>query len=525
MGPFDRLSELELHEALARRRGVFGAALVALAVLSDSASAQASLHVPADYPTIQAAIDAAQSGDQVLVAEGTYGPIDFRGKAITVQAVPLGGASIVSALTTAVRFINGEGVDSRLIGFGISGRVNDTPSGGIYCEVGPRTATPYIADCVIGNCGMEAYTVAEGVGVHGNPILERCTIRNNHGETFSIVGSSFGGGVHGAPTMRACRIESNSAMSGGGLVLLDGARLEDCAIVGNEALVGASQYGPIVSYGGGILCGSNVVLVRCLIARNAMWGYTDIDGFQYGFGAAIAGGPTLIDCTIVDNVLYDGEVGGIYGGGNLTGCILRDNAGAQGGSTFRYCNAPGPPPGEGNFDADPRFVNRSVYALHPDSPCIDAGDPATSDPDGTRADVGARWFNQRPGEARVRVGAGLNPLALTSNSLPILGQVWSTNVQDPRPIQSLRIALLQGNLAPGSTRYPFGEVLLDLHSPIVLARFQVLLRGETTFSFDIPKHSELLGRGLSLQAAVVGGGFVLSNAVDLVVGVPGDSLP
>jgi hypothetical protein len=88
--------------------------------------------------------------------------------------------------------------------------------------------------------------------------------------------------------MRSCRIANNSAMSGGGLVLLDGAYLEDCVIIGNEASVTGSQYGPLESYGGGILCG-RAVLVGCVIAQNAMWGYVDVDGFQYGFGAAIAG--------------------------------------------------------------------------------------------------------------------------------------------------------------------------------------------------------------------------------------------
>lgn len=500
----------------------FRVVVAALSVLSSSALAQGSLHVPADYPTIQAAIDAAQDGDVVRVAAGTYGPIVFQGKAITVQAEPPGSASIQSSTHTAVQFIAGEGVDSRLIGFSITGRVGDTPSGGIYCQ---PPATPYIADCVIRNCDA-SWSVAEGIGVYGNPVLEHCTIRGNHGEVITITGASQGGGVYGAPTMRACRIEGNSAMWGGGLVLLDGARLEDCAIVGNEAVVGASQYGALESYGGGLVCSGRVVLVGCLIARNAMWGYTDIDGYQYGFGAAIAGDPTLIGCTIVDNELYGGEVGGIYGGGDLTGCILRDNDGEQGGGSFRYCNAPGPPPGEGNFDADPRFDRaRDGYPLLADSPCIDAGDPAELDADGTRADVGARWFNQHPPEANVRVGAGINPLLLVANALPVLGETWSATLGDPRPPQPWRIAALQGNVAPGSARYRFGEVLLDLSSPIVFVRFQLLLGESATFSFPIPRRLELLGRRLSLQGGVVGAGPALSNALDLVVGVPGDSLP
>ncbi|HPD47711.1 MAG TPA: lamin tail domain-containing protein [Anaerohalosphaeraceae bacterium] len=47
-------------------------------------------------------------------------------------------------------------------------------------------------------------------------------------------------------------------------------------------------------------------------------------------------------------------------------------------------------PGTGNIHADPLFVNAGAhdYRLQPASPCIDAGDPAQTDPDGSRVDMG-----------------------------------------------------------------------------------------------------------------------------------------
>ena len=51
------------------------------------------LHVPGDFPTIQAAIDAAMDGDEVEVHPGTYNEtINFLGKAITVRSS--GGAKV-----------------------------------------------------------------------------------------------------------------------------------------------------------------------------------------------------------------------------------------------------------------------------------------------------------------------------------------------------------------------------------------------------------------------------------------------
>jgi len=59
-------------------------------------TAAITIHVPADQPTIQAAIDAANNGDTVLVSSGTYKEnIDFHGKAITLVSQNGPAATII----------------------------------------------------------------------------------------------------------------------------------------------------------------------------------------------------------------------------------------------------------------------------------------------------------------------------------------------------------------------------------------------------------------------------------------------
>lgn len=74
---------------------------VVLCAAALPAQGQQTIHVPADQPTIQAGIDAAQNGDTVLVAPGTYKEnIDFKGKAITVTS---GATSSAGAATTIIQ--------------------------------------------------------------------------------------------------------------------------------------------------------------------------------------------------------------------------------------------------------------------------------------------------------------------------------------------------------------------------------------------------------------------------------------
>src|SRR5438034_10672477 len=97
-------------------------ALIILGLIPHTARA-ATTNVPADQPTIQAAINIASNGDTVLVAPGTYYEnINFMGKAITVTSS--GGPSVTTingnAAGSVVTLDTNEGSSSVLSGFTIT---------------------------------------------------------------------------------------------------------------------------------------------------------------------------------------------------------------------------------------------------------------------------------------------------------------------------------------------------------------------------------------------------------------------
>lgn len=506
------------------------AALV-LPLLALPLGAQSTIRVPADQPTIQAAIDVAVNGDTVLVSPGTWSSIDFTGKAITVTSES--GAAVTSIQGTnekGVYFVNGEGIGSVLSGFTVSGEI-ESASGpapadglGIYCP----SATPYVIDCVIEGCNSYSPPFWYGIGgaVHGNPVLERCTLRNNL--------SVWGGGVYGAPTMIDCLVESNWSVFGGGLRLTDGAHIQNCTIRNNTAGPNSSRYGCFNAHGGGIYAEGGAVTVEgCVITGNEVWTCAIIPGDCWGTGAPGYGGGvysdtsncTLTNCTIADNFWTEcASNGGVYGQFTATSCIVWDNADPAGyytlNGTFTYSDAPGLLAAGGNIDAPPLFVGSGDYHLQPASPCIDTGDPAAPlDPDFTCTDMGALFYNHFPASTVLRPGSGVNPHWYTSTSEPILGESWTAAV-DTTSYFGASLTGVYGFAAP-SVPYTLwaGEVLVDAASPLWLTSFAAPVAGHAAHANLVPLDPILLGLPVYTQAVVVGSSPQLTNGIDLLLGV------
>ena len=176
-----------------------------------------------DYTSIQAAINAALTGDEVTVLPGTYYEnIDFIGKDVVVKSADGPSATIIDAqgVGSVVNFHNGETRNASIIGFTLRNGAGSTfaspsPSGGgVICV----SASPTIEGNLIENNAANGFgsTTGGGIGTYYNggdgPLIKNNVIRNN--ETW------FGGGIgliDSNATILNNLITDNIGVNGGGI--------------------------------------------------------------------------------------------------------------------------------------------------------------------------------------------------------------------------------------------------------------------------------------------------------------------
>jgi len=401
-----------------------------------TSSRRQGLRVPADYATIQAAIDDAVDGDTIWVADGTYSgegnlEIDFRGKAVIVRSEngPDGCTIDCRGEGRAFYFNTGETADSVLDGFTITNGGNTDYGAGIRC----MGSSPTIRNCVFlkNAAGLYGGGLCNCYGSH--PTVVDCTFRENSCSQSGIYGR--GGGMANRqgsnPIVSNCTFIGNSARyNAGALGNFDASSpcVTRCTFRGNRA-----------DFNGGAvfnMAGSEPVFKNCIFTGNQAGGS---GGAMNNYGAAVA----LMNCTINGN-LAEWSCGGVWSGAagevRLDNCILWGNTDSRnsrqielaqltvdsGDVQIRYCAVQGwsgTLAGIGNIGLDPLFVDPAGgdYRLRSEglrwdsgrgqwmfdsvtSPCIDTGNPgyplgneprtAPDDPNSTaivnnRIDMGA----------------------------------------------------------------------------------------------------------------------------------------
>ncbi|MHC4458180.1 MAG: right-handed parallel beta-helix repeat-containing protein, partial [Planctomycetota bacterium] len=362
---------------------------------------------PADFNSIQLAIDSAIDGDTVIVAPGTYtGPgnrdIDFLGKPITVRSSDPNDPNIIAATIINCEgsweqpyrgfyFHRGENVSSVLDGLTITngrakygggirfyessptisnciisgnigggGGCGSSYGGGIYCA--PRSS-PTINNCTIAN---NAAGFGGGIACfESNPMITNCIIKEN-----SLHGWGWGAGMYNDyesnptlinwssnPTLTNCTFSGNAAIYGGGMYNLwdSNAIVTNCTFSDNSAERGGGMYNDR----------SNPTFTNCIFTGNSA---------NYGGGGMSNhwdSNPIVTNCTFTGNSA-NGEWalgGGIYcwnSSPTITNCILWGDMPEEievyrGSPVVTYSDVQGGWPGEGNIDEDPYFAFSHDY--------------------------------------------------------------------------------------------------------------------------------------------------------------------
>ena len=439
-----------------------GVILALLLSLGSRASA-ADLHVPAQFPTIQSAIDASNLLDTILVAPGTYSEnISFNGKSVSLRSTDGPALTILDGSTlsrgpddgSTLAFEQGETPLAVLDGFTIrggSGRVI-TDATGTFSRGGGiliAGASPTIVNCV-----LQFNNAQLGAGIHA---VDSVAL-NLTGIHFHNNGGLEGAGAYfhniGAVILNGCTFNDNDAQTAGGALTVDGctgADVLNCTFTGNGALIGGAIdakttsiqvfdcefndnqatliggaatffqspsnvvscnfFDNVAGHGAAIgVDGSSVILQRSVIANN----------FATSQGGAIASTLNsstlnLSHMTIANNNSLQGS-SGIYipldpSGNNVSSVLashsifwnpLGSEINIPGTAQLDYCDVRGGYPGNIIIDGNPGFTDPATrdYSLQETSNCVDAGSPlVTQDQDGTLPALGAIWHDQRPSAA------------------------------------------------------------------------------------------------------------------------------
>lgn len=309
--------------------------------------------VPQQYATVQAALDAAQAGDTVLVAPGRYfANVVFRGRDVVlasrflltrdpldIRRTILDGSQPANPDTASViRIVHHEGPGAQVVGFTIT--------------KGTGTKWPD---------GHTGGTYREGGGLlleNSSPTIRYNLIIDNQATATGGVLSAGGGGIrldNGEPRLLNNVIAYNKGRYGAGVVInYSGAILKNNVIaqnVGGQDFGGGGVWYNSIGPSGSMLLLENNAIVANVSTRNG--------------GGILQNQPRTI--TLRNNLIW----------GNTAPTAPQINNLSSLTATYNDLEGPATLPGPTNFSTAPLLAD-SAALLQVNSPLIDAGDPASA---------------------------------------------------------------------------------------------------------------------------------------------------
>ncbi len=249
---------------LPRTLSALWAALVV--ILAAMPAAAATINVPADQATIQAALTASSNGDVINIAAGTYTEVLTVTTSVTIQGQTSSNTIVQAAVAE-----------------------DTAASSAVTVGVG---LTVTISNLTI-RYGKAIGATATGGGIKssGTLTLDHVALLNNRATATG--GDSHGGGLH---------------------VAAGSATLQDCTLANNRAIATGTPYGG----GASRAVGTDLTLIRTTISGNFSIG----SFFSFGGGVADAnasgdpGHMRLVNCTVSGN---DTQGSLAFGGGIFNG--------------------------------------------------------------------------------------------------------------------------------------------------------------------------------------------------------------
>jgi parallel beta-helix repeat protein len=413
-------------------------------LISASLFAQ-TINVPADYATIQLAIDAAEDGATILIANGTYEEnlvvsnknltiaseyINSQDEAdidATIIKSPASPANIILSISGSLTytlniigltlkdgFASSDGGAIYQSGYTVnidnSKFVNNSSNnsgGAIRIWDGSATITnTYFYN----NSSYNGGAISISLGNDNRHVaIENCTFDSN-------TAGGFGGAINSglsndiSYSITNCVIKNNSANNGGGIYLAIGSISGSTPVITKNLIFGNSAS----SNGAGIyITGRSSRLTNNTIVKNSL-----VNHGTNNKGAAIylTGGSNFAYTYLRNNIIRDNatestdkELYANYSGlyckqyffYNCLPVSTNEIETANSNSEIEYH--------DGNISGDPLYADfaNNDFNLQISSPCIDAGDPDTDqdtesylvdandrDADGTRLDIGALYYHQ-----------------------------------------------------------------------------------------------------------------------------------
>ncbi len=299
------------------------------------------LHVPGEFETIQAAVDAAVDGDSVLIAAGTYNEsVSLKGKTLSLigegpDVTILDGTGLV---TTILAFPAGSGRGTTVKGLSVRNADMTYPQGAVRIL---KSRADFL-NCNFSNNIARPAGGALMVDAWSDISLTNCAFTSNTTKAHSF--SASGGAIYfevAAPPISStpavltnCTFVGNSAIaqSGGGGAVYSKRMLKciNCTFHDNHTTGGSALTG------GAIQATRDLELIGCTFTSNSKI------AVNYVAGYAAPSSISLQDCVFDSN--QGGWSGGLYVDSivpgfshlelSINGCIFNNNSGVVDGGAL-----------------------------------------------------------------------------------------------------------------------------------------------------------------------------------------------